>query len=30
VWRYGAPRASYSAPTLSGLMETASDAYGWE
>lgn len=30
VWRYGIPRAYFAAATLSGLMETASAAYGWE
>ena len=30
VWCYGVPRASYSTPTLTGLMEMVSDRYGWE
>lgn len=30
VWRYGQPQAHFSAPTLTELMETVSDEYGWE
>lgn len=30
VWRYGQPLAYYTAPSLAELMETVSDAHGWE
>ncbi|WP_327066810.1 hypothetical protein [Kitasatospora sp. NBC_01302] len=30
VWRYGQPVASFSEATLTELMETVSDEYGWE